>query len=80
MKANQKIIYKSYRHNPPHLFIPNAKYFITEKSHHFKHRFRENEDAIEEIVRNSPFDKIKVEDDFYNQDWFGWLDGLRTSS
>ncbi len=25
----EDIIYKEYKHNPPHLFIPNCKYFIT---------------------------------------------------
>ena len=23
------IVYKTYPHNPPHLFVPNANYFIT---------------------------------------------------
>ena len=30
----------------------------------YYYRIRENEDAVGEIVRNYPFDKIKIKDDF----------------
>jgi putative transposase len=33
-------IYKTYLHNPPHLFIPNAKYFITGAAYKHKPIFR----------------------------------------
>lgn len=35
-------IYKVYEHNPPHLFIPNAKYFITGTTYQKKMWFKDN--------------------------------------
>ena len=34
-------IYKTYKHNPPHLFIPEAKYFITASTYEHKPYFEE---------------------------------------
>ena len=34
-------IYKTYKHNPPHLFIPGAKYFVTASTFGHKPYFRE---------------------------------------
>jgi putative transposase len=48
---NQKIIYKIYSHNPPHLFIPNAKYLITASTYLKRHYFKD--DPAKEIVLNS---------------------------
>ncbi|MBN2102926.1 hypothetical protein JW835_02695 [bacterium] len=29
VKIDIMAVYKTYQHNPPHLFIPDAKYFVT---------------------------------------------------
>jgi|TARA_B100000315_G_scaffold28113_1_gene23928 putative transposase len=36
-------IYKEYKHNPPHLFSPKAKYFITGATYQKKHWLKTNE-------------------------------------
>ncbi len=36
-------IYKTYKHNPPHLFRPNAKYFITGATYQKKHYLESDE-------------------------------------
>lgn len=66
MTTNQKIIYKTYQHNPPHLFIPNAKYFITastyQKLHHFSTKFAK-QILLESIIKG--FSK----GDWHLEDW-----------
>lgn len=39
-------IYKKYKHNPPHLFIPDAKYFITGATYQRKHFLINDESKI----------------------------------
>ena len=41
-------IYKTYEHNPPHLFIPNAKYFITGST--YQKRYYLNTNIIKETT------------------------------
>ncbi len=41
--------FKTYLHNPPHLFVPNAKYFITGATLHKIHYF--TTDEIKEKIR-----------------------------
>ncbi len=38
-----EIIYKEYKHNPPHLFLPHSKYFITGATYNKKKWFKSNE-------------------------------------
>ncbi len=40
--------YKTYPHNPPHLFRPNAKYFITGSTYEKKHHLR-SDDAKKKV-------------------------------
>ncbi len=61
----QNIKYKTYPHNPPHLFVPNAKYFITAATYKKQHylRFRQaKEILIQSITRG-----------FSDQNWGGRL-------
>jgi putative transposase len=47
-------IYKKYKHNPPHLFVPNTKYLITGATYQRKHFLFNDDNKI--ALRNS---KIK---------------------
>jgi putative transposase len=42
MKSVEEI-YKTYKHNPPHLFRPNAKYFITAAVYKKQHLFEDDD-------------------------------------
>lgn len=42
MKSVEEI-YKTYKHNPPHLFRPNAKYFITAAAYKKQHLFEDDD-------------------------------------
>ncbi len=44
-------IYKEYNHNPPHLFSPNSKYFITGATYKKKMCFKRNE-AKEQLLKS----------------------------
>jgi len=44
-------IYKEYNHNPPHLFSPNSKYFITGATYKKKMWFKSN-DAKESLLKS----------------------------
>ncbi|RPI13299.1 MAG: hypothetical protein EHM58_18765 [Ignavibacteriae bacterium] len=33
----EELIFKIYKHNPPHLFVPNSKYFVTGATYQRKH-------------------------------------------
>lgn len=47
----EDFIYKEYKHNPPHLFLPNTKYFITGATYLRKHFLINNDAKI--ALRNS---------------------------
>ena len=40
-------IFKRYRHNPPHLFIPGAKYFVTASTYNHRSFFKKDTIKIE---------------------------------
>ena len=54
-------IYKTYEHNPPHLFRSNAKYFITGATYKKRHYFEP--DHVKEKVTEYMFKSF---------DHFGW--------
>jgi REP element-mobilizing transposase RayT len=58
---------KTYLHNPPHLFIPNAKYFITGATLHKIHYFKTDE--IKEKIREYLFESF----DYFNWDIEEWV-------
>ncbi|GAF92698.1 unnamed protein product, partial [marine sediment metagenome] len=52
-KKIMDIVYKEYKHNPPHLFSPNSKYFITGATYKKKMGFKSNkakERLLESII------------------------------
>lgn len=53
--------YKEYKHNPPHLFLPNTKYFITGSTYHRKHYLNGDE------PKYALFESMKK--GFTNKDW-----------
>ena len=58
--------YKSYGHNPPHLFIPNAKYFITVSTYNKKPFLKSS------VAKEKLYDSLQIE--FYKhkriiEDW-----------
>lgn len=61
----QNIVYKTYRHNPPHLFVPNAKYFITSGTYHKQYYLQSRqakEILIDSIIRGFTDQNWLVED------------------
>jgi len=56
------ITYKEYKHNPPHLFVPNCKYFITGATYKKKRWFKSDK-AKERLLKS-----IKI-----GFDQHGWL-------
>ncbi len=45
------IIYKEYKHNPPHLFSPNSKYFITGTTYE-KNMWLKSNEAKERLLKS----------------------------
>lgn len=60
-----KVEYKIYAHNPPHLFVPNAKYFVT-ASTLGRYRYLKSEEAkwaaLKYLTKSLDHYKWKMED------------------
>jgi putative transposase len=65
MVSIKKICYKEYPHNPPHLFLPNLKYFITastyKRNSYFSHT-KAKEILLESIVKGFGQENWIIED------------------
>lgn len=58
-------IFKKYKHNPPHLFKPNAKYFITGATYKKKHYLKSSQakaKSIEYMFKSFEHFGWKIED------------------
>ena len=55
------MIYKTYKHNPPHLFVKGAKYFITTATYK-KKRFLKKSGVKERLL-------LSLQKEFYKHNW-----------
>jgi uncharacterized membrane protein len=51
-------IYKTYLHNPPHYFLPNAMYMVTGSILHKEHLLSENK--RKEFILQTLFEKAEL--------------------
>lgn len=59
-------VYKTYKHNPPHLFIPNSQYFIT-GSTYLKKKYLKDDKTKEHLLDS--FKKAFEEYNWILEDW-----------
>ncbi|HIC38720.1 MAG TPA: hypothetical protein EYO79_04525 [Candidatus Marinimicrobia bacterium] len=59
--------YKTYEHNPPHLFIPNAKYFITAST------FKNKPFILTADAKDRLYNSLQIEFTKHNWDIEDWV-------